>query len=380
MHFRAANIPANHICTQLGVDLCNTRDNKFQSWQLLTSKESLPGGPHGSSSLFTASTLGLIGIVEYLTVKTCIDVNEKDKFGYTILWRALSMGHYEIVKLLSRSSKRNIDEGGRLFYEWLNESPTFHRSKIRDYGGDKNDLQNQELILELIKVPSFKISASTERGFWFLAHAAKKGHYDIARAVFALPDTDTDHIDMGSRNDSSAQSIISMCRSQNIHMANEPRWYVAMRERYLHFEEYRNELRINPYKYYQLFQRCGYGKTPLFRLAEECHAAGVKWILRDGAKVDARDSIGRTPLVRVAWFGYMDIARILLDAGAIVDARDNWKRTPLYLAAQSGHTAMVQLLLDEGADITMRDHQGSSVLENAARNGRHALVQRFTPS
>lgn len=75
----------------------------------------------------------------------------------------------------------------------------------------------------------------------------------------------------------------------------------------------------------------------------------VKAAVIAGADVSSRDVFGRTPLMTASWVAAVDIAKFLLDQGASMDARDNDGKTALELAEglvgqDFGHEKVVQLL------------------------------------
>lgn len=147
---------------------------------------------------------------------------------------------------------------------------------------------------------------------------------------------------------------------------------------------------------------------------EEDDPAGVALLLKQKARVDARDRRGRNALHEAASAGHLDIATHLLNAGADASARDEEGRTPFLEAARGGHLALlekllehlprggadaaaaidargrnalvlacmaespspelVQRLLDLGVDAEQRDLEGKRAIDRAAEAGRWSLV------
>ena len=76
----------------------------------------------------------------------------------------------------------------------------------------------------------------------------------------------------------------------------------------------------------------------------------VKWLVSQGADIEARDSYGRTPLHHQAgsWCGNVGL---FLELGADIGAVGNSGGTPLHYAADGHHADSVRLLIEHGADL-----------------------------
>ena len=89
--------------------------------------------------------------------------------------------------------------------------------------------------------------------------------------------------------------------------------------------------------------------TKLIYTAEEGLTNVVKYIIKVGADINAKDNAGRTALYMASWKGHEQMAKILLDAGADVNAKDNIGWTALMWASSYGHKDIVTLLKKHGA-------------------------------
>jgi len=116
-------------------------------------------------------------------------------------------------------------------------------------------------------------------------------------------------------------------------------------------------------------------KTDIFILAAEGNIEGVKARLKDGASgtqsVNSAMKNGMTPLHCAARNGQTEMVKFLIENGATVDAgyfEGNLPKalTPLYLAAAQGHSDTVKLLVDKGANTNGLPSNFSLPLNGAA--------------
>jgi Ankyrin repeats (3 copies)/Ankyrin repeats (many copies) len=122
-----------------------------------------------------------------------------------------------------------------------------------------------------------------------------------------------------------------------------------------------------------------WGRTPLWRAAENGHEVVVKLLLEKGAELESKDSeYGRTPLSRAAENGDEAVVKLLLEKGAELESKDKYGQTPLSWAAENGHGAVVKLLLEKGAELEPKDKYGQTPLWRAAVKGHEAVVKLLT--
>ncbi|HMJ24748.1 MAG TPA: ankyrin repeat domain-containing protein [Pyrinomonadaceae bacterium] len=86
----------------------------------------------------------------------------------------------------------------------------------------------------------------------------------------------------------------------------------------------------------------------------------MRWLHFTGAKIDAPTSLGN-PLFLAASEGKLKTVRYLLDEGADVNARAAGGSTALTEAAYKGHLEVIKELLLRGAEINVVSQQGTAL-------------------
>lgn len=117
---------------------------------------------------------------------------------------------------------------------------------------------------------------------------------------------------------------------------------------------------------------------------EEDDPAGVQLLLKQKARVDARDANGRSALHGAAFLGHQDTVEALLTAGADPAAVDRLGRTPVLEAVRGGHLATLDRLLAQlprggATEAAAIDAHGRGALALAAMSEQAtpALIERL---
>lgn len=91
----------------------------------------------------------------------------------------------------------------------------------------------------------------------------------------------------------------------------------------------------------------GNGSRPLFVAASEGRSDVVRYLLAEGADVNAREKLGDTALMEATYYGHLALVKQLLLSGAEVNALGN-RGTPLDIAIDKTNADVVDLLKHYG--------------------------------
>ncbi len=85
----------------------------------------------------------------------------------------------------------------------------------------------------------------------------------------------------------------------------------------------------------------------------------------------------QTPLMPAVMYGHEDLVRYLLDQGANINAKDLNGLTPLIWSVKTGNLSMMQLLVSRGSDISICNNGGENALHYACENNDFQMVSNL---
>jgi ankyrin repeat protein len=104
----------------------------------------------------------------------------------------------------------------------------------------------------------------------------------------------------------------------------------------------------------------------------------VKALVESGSKADTLIEYGEhkiTPLMKACWDGELEIAKYLLDQGANINAADDQGATPLSNAISREHSEIVQFLVDRGVKVNIKDIREFTPTTQAAAAGNVEIIK-----
>ena len=116
----------------------------------------------------------------------------------------------------------------------------------------------------------------------------------------------------------------------------------------------------------------------LHKAVEQNRIEMVKWLIENGAEVNAKNTDHRTPLHHASNSGLFEVVQYLIENGANVNAKDKDDLTPLHDASlnpTNKSTKILKYLLENGAQIDAKTKSGWTPLHYATAYGQLDIVQ-----
>ena len=115
------------------------------------------------------------------------------------------------------------------------------------------------------------------------------------------------------------------------------------------------------------------GTLPLATIVKNNYPEQMKWMLNQGANINATDSDGYSLLFFALEFQNTSMLEFLLSNGANPNCPNHESITPLIAAIANGRTKAAELLIKYGADLTWTD-EGDTALTIAVSEGQLSVV------
>ena len=108
------------------------------------------------------------------------------------------------------------------------------------------------------------------------------------------------------------------------------------------------------------------------------HLESVKYLIKKGANINAKNLQGTTPLHKAVFYKRNETAKYLIDQGAKINDQDSYKQTALHIAVEVEDLAMIKYLLDQGADLDIKDVQNETPLDLAKYKKNYDIIELIT--
>jgi len=110
-----------------------------------------------------------------------------------------------------------------------------------------------------------------------------------------------------------------------------------------------------------------YNNTLLHVAAEKDFLEAAKFLIIEGADVEAKDKFHHTPLHLSAWKKALKVSTLLVENGANKEAKDRGGLTPLHYPASTNALGVATLLVENGANKEAKSNSGYTPLHEAAQ-------------
>lgn len=309
-------------------------------------------------SLFEAIEQNEVDVVKKMA-REGVDLDVKNKDGYTPLFLAVKNNNYEISKLLISNGAdiSTLQKDGRSILI------------------EASDEEDHRLARLLVKHGAEINHVSRKRGT-ALHEAIRAGNFDVAEqlvksgADLRLKDDDG-RTPLMYAVDKEQFPIVQLLveAGANVDESNRDGWTVLMEATRAKSPEITQLLvdkgaNVNAISYHN--------KTALFEAVEEENLEIARILIAHGANVNSKNE-ELTPLCEAVRSNDYEMTRLLIDNGAEVKARETEKgESVLIQAADEKDSRIVKLLLDHGADANASRYDGRTALFESIESGKTA--------
>jgi ankyrin repeat protein len=122
-------------------------------------------------------------------------------------------------------------------------------------------------------------------------------------------------------------------------------------------------------------QQANAAERDMIVAAERGELVVVRQLVRQGARLNARDMRGRSALLAATQRNHVEVARFLIREGADVNAKDFVHDTPFLVAGAEGRIEILKMALAADADLKDTNRYRGTALIPAAHHGHVEAVK-----
>jgi hypothetical protein len=115
--------------------------------------------------------------------------------------------------------------------------------------------------------------------------------------------------------------------------------------------------------------------TVLIQASFGGHLDVIKYLAEIGADLNARGYKNDTVLIDAAYSGFLKVVEYLVENGADLNAIGSWDQTALMNAAISDRVEIVKYLAEKGADLNAKNNKGETAFSIASAFGHLDIVE-----
>ncbi|BAY73557.1 ankyrin repeat domain-containing protein [Trichormus variabilis] len=323
-------------------------------------------------------------------INTGIDLEKRDKDGYTLLKVAVDFGYLEIVQGLLKAGASTIFPEGRLLSSAIKPGKIEILEELIKAGVDINQRleDDKTILMEAANIGDINVvkklvesgadvNALTDGGDFALLNAAYQGWQEVFDYLAPLTS-----LELRQESEQALPKGLVRRKRANDKYTEDFIDAVAIGDLNTVVQTIKNGVDVNAIS--------SEGTIPLHTASFWGYLPIVRVLLEAGANLESRtEDDGKTPLMSSAEgsallatypssidrMNQIEVIRLLINAGADVNAKSNEGWTALIAAANSGCVEAVKLLLQAGADAKAKDCWGDTALSRALAAGYVDIVQ-----
>ena len=112
----------------------------------------------------------------------------------------------------------------------------------------------------------------------------------------------------------------------------------------------------------------------LMEAAVNGDTTSIRWLIRNGADVDATSVENISPLMFAIANNHKDAVRVILEYNPGINIESGYSETPLLIAVKNQNLEIAEMLIRDSADVNMADRFGATPLHYAAIYGYFYMV------